>query len=136
MRPTGWPCDACDEEHAVRRGERAADGAGGGGDGLEPAARSLRNFDLACAAARRQEQARIRTWQTIAAPDNVEVAPLHGLRAAYVPMPLKNYGLAVLGVPLAPFAVTLLPPETSACLYRRMTDSSRLARSAAKAASP
>ena len=33
------------------------------------------------------------------------------LRAAYLPMPLKNYGLAMLGVPLAPFALALLPLE-------------------------
>ena len=33
------------------------------------------------------------------------------LRAAYVPMPLKNYGLAVLGVERAPFTAALLPLE-------------------------
>mgnify|MGYP006101485751 CR=1 FL=1 len=33
------------------------------------------------------------------------------LRAAYLPMPLKNYGLAVLGVPWVPYAVALVPLE-------------------------
>lgn len=33
------------------------------------------------------------------------------LRAAYIPMPVKNYGLALLGVPLTPYVVTLIPIE-------------------------
>ena len=33
------------------------------------------------------------------------------LRAAYMPMPVKNYGLALLGVPPAPYVITLIPLE-------------------------
>ena len=33
------------------------------------------------------------------------------LRAAYLPMPLKNYGLALLGIEVTPYAVALVPLE-------------------------
>jgi uncharacterized membrane protein YdjX (TVP38/TMEM64 family) len=33
------------------------------------------------------------------------------IRAAYVPMPLKNYGLALLGIQATPYLVTLIPLE-------------------------
>ena len=49
---------------------------------------------------RRPSQAQTRPWRTSLV-----------LRAAYVPMPVKNYGLALLDIPLAPFVLTLLPLE-------------------------